>query len=186
MAALFASTLSASAADEEAVRLLIDRKPKTDFAVVVRDLSGGPIVIQNAPLERDGTPMPTRFWLVGRVENEVIGRLEAAGGVRQVESELNPVEVALLHERHQQARDAELPHDWSGHRPSGGVGGTRRGVKCLHAHYACWLAGENDLIGQWVVDRLGDLLPPTIGPRNPITELNEPVTDRLQPFTRLA
>ncbi len=163
---VFASSLSASVDDHEAVRALIDRTPKTDFTVLVRDLAGGPVVIQNAPLERDGTPMPTRFWLVGRVENEVIGRCEAAGGVRLAESELDAVEIALLHERHQRARDAELPVDWAGHRPSGGVGGTRRGVKCLHAHYACWLAGENDVIGQWVVDKLGDLLPLTVGPRS--------------------
>ena len=33
--------------------------------------------------------------------------------------------------------------------------GTRRGVKCLHAHYACFLAGEDDPVGKWVHHQLG-------------------------------
>jgi uncharacterized protein len=150
----------------EAVRSLIDRIPKTDFEVVVRDLVGGPIVIRNAPLERDGTPMPTRFWLVGRLEIEAIGRLEAGGGVRRAESDIDPLVITAIHEQHRIRRDKEIPADWIGHRPSGGVGGTRKGVKCLHAHYACWLADEDDAVGQWVVDQLGSLLPPTVGPRS--------------------
>jgi uncharacterized protein len=154
--------VSASPTDLEAVRALIDRVPKTDFIVVARDASGGPIVIKNAPFERDGTPMPTRYWLVGRTEIEVIGRLEASGGVRRAEAELEPELIEATHERHRQLRDADIPEAHTGHRPSGGVGGTRRGVKCLHAHYACWLAGEPDVIGQWVVDQLGDQLPPTV------------------------
>ena len=38
-------------------------------------------------------------------------------------------------------------------RPSAGVGGTRRGVKCLHAHYAWYLAGGDDPVGRWVAER---------------------------------
>ena len=43
---------------------------------------GDPVVIRNAPLLDDGTPMPTRYWLVGRAEVLAVSRLEAAGGVR--------------------------------------------------------------------------------------------------------
>jgi len=34
--------------------------------------------------------------------------------------------------------------------PRGGVGGTRVGVKCLHAHLANYLAGNDDPVGQLV------------------------------------
>jgi len=34
------------------------------------------------------------------------------------------------------------------------VGGTRIGVKCLHAHFGWWLAVGNDPVGQWVADKL--------------------------------
>jgi uncharacterized protein len=150
---------SASAEDLDAVRALIDRDPKTAFTVVVRDREGVPVVIRNAPLEADGTPMPTRYWLVGHTQIEVIGRLEAAGGVRQVQAEVDAELIAETHARHAIGRDAQLPANWEGHRPAGGVAGTRRGVKCLHAHYACWLAGEDDVVGAWVVTTLGELLP---------------------------
>src|SRR3954453_11960315 len=35
----------------------------------------------------------------------------------------------------------------AGTREGGGVGGTRRGIKCLHAHYANHLAGGDDVVG---------------------------------------
>ena len=47
-----------------------------------------------------------------------------------------------------------LPADHEGPRPQGGVGGTRRGVKCLHAHYAWHLAGGDDPVGRWVAAAL--------------------------------
>ena len=43
----------------------------------------------------------------------------------------------------------------SGPRPSGGVGGTRQGVKCLHAHLAWYLAGGDDPVGRWTAGELG-------------------------------
>ena len=51
--------------DRAAVRALLGREPLGVFEVVVRDRDGGPVVIRNAPLLDDGTPMPTRYWLVG-------------------------------------------------------------------------------------------------------------------------
>jgi exopolyphosphatase/guanosine-5'-triphosphate,3'-diphosphate pyrophosphatase len=111
-------------------------------------------VIRNAPLLDDGTPMPTRYWLVGRVERSAVDRLEAEGGVRAAAAAVAPAELAAAHARYAAERNAEIPPDWTGPRPSGGVGGTRRGVKCLHAHYAWYLAGGDDPVGRWVADRL--------------------------------
>ena len=47
-----------------------------------------------------------------------------------------------------------VPPEHAGPRPHGGVGGTQRGVKCLHAHYAWHLAGGDDPVGRWVSERL--------------------------------
>ena len=41
--------------------------------------------------------------------------------------------------------------------PSGGVGGTAQGVKCLHAHYAHTLAGGANPVGALVEDWIGPL-----------------------------
>mgnify|MGYP006284588455 CR=1 FL=1 len=54
-----------------------------------------------------------------------------------------------------------------GREPSGSfvvavrdAGGTRVGVKCLHAHYAYHLAGGDDPVGRWVHNTLN---PPQSG-----------------------
>lgn len=121
-----------------------------DFEVVVRRDDGSPVVLSNEPLLGDGRPMPTRFWLADRALSKAIGRLESEGGVNRAEREIPAADIAATHAIHEAERDARIPEDHEGPRPSGGVGGTRTGVKCLHAHYANLLAGNVDVIGQWV------------------------------------
>jgi hypothetical protein len=142
--------------DFTAVTSLLGRPPQGDFEVVVRDHQGRPVVIRNAPLLGDGTPMPTRYWLVHSELRRLVSVLESSGGVRAAEAAVDPEELALAHQRHAAERDAALPADHAGPRPSGGVGGTRKGVKCLHAHYAWHLAGGDDPIGRWVAARLAE------------------------------
>lgn len=140
--------------DHASVTALLGREPLARFEVVVRDARGGPIVIRNQPFLVDGTPMPTRYWLVGEQVREAVSQLEAAGGVRAAEAEVDPHALAAAHARYAAERDAAIPEDWAGPRPTGGVGGTRRGVKCLHAHLAWYLAGGDDPVGAWVADRI--------------------------------
>jgi hypothetical protein len=143
------------AEDLDAVTALLGRPPQGDFEVVVRRPDGGPVVIRNAPLLGDGTPMPTRYWLVDDDLRRTVSTLEADGGVRAAEAAVDPAAVAAAHARYAAERDAALPPGHTGPRPSGGVAGTRKGVKCLHAHYAWHLAGGDDPVGRWVADRLG-------------------------------
>lgn len=148
------TALTADAHDRAAVAALLGRPPLARFDVVVRAVDGSPVVIRNEPLLDDGTPMPTRYWLVGAEAREAVSRLESEGGVRAAESAVDPGELAAAHRRYAAERDAALPATWRGARPTGGVGGTRRGVKCLHAHYAWYLAGGDDPVGRWVAERL--------------------------------
>lgn len=142
--------------DDDRARVveLLGREPTSRFEVVVRDARGWPVVIRNAPFLDDGTPLPTRYWLIGRDASRAVGRLEAAGGVRRAQEELPPEEIAAAHLRYAAERDADIPASHDGPRPSGGVGGTRRGLKCLHAHYAWYLAGGDDPVGAWVAAQL--------------------------------
>lgn len=140
--------------DEALVARLLGRPPMGGFEVVVRADDGSPLVLRNEPLLSDGTPMPTRWWLVGSAERAAVSRLEASGGVREAEASVAPAELAAAHVRYAAERDAAVPADHVGPRPTGGVGGTRRGVKCLHAHLAWWLAGGDDPVGAWVSTRL--------------------------------
>ncbi|HEX2023693.1 MAG TPA: DUF501 domain-containing protein [Acidimicrobiales bacterium] len=136
--------------DETAVAALLGRPPEGEFEVAVRDATDRPVVIRNAPLLRDGTPMPTRYWLIDPRLRRAVSALEAGGGVRDAAAAVDPDALAEAHARYAAERDAALPAGHRGPRPSGGVGGTRRGVKCLHAHYAWFLAGGDDPVGRWV------------------------------------
>lgn len=141
--------------DGARVAELLGRHPQGSFEVVVRDGGGDPVVIRSSPLLDDGTPMPTLYWLVGERVRAEVSRLEAAGGVRAASAAVDGAELAAAHARYARERDALLPAGHEGRRPAGGVGGTRRGVKCLHAHYAWFLAGGDDPVGRWVENHLG-------------------------------
>lgn len=122
----------------------------------MRRSDGRPMVIRNHPLLADGTPMPTRYWLVDPDIRRAVSSIEAGGGVRAAEAVVGTEELADCHRRYAAERDTALPADHHGPRPTGGVGGTRRGVKCLHAHYAWYLAGGDDPVGRWVAERLAE------------------------------
>ena len=147
---------SPSPEDLAAVTALIGRTPQGDFRVVVRATDGAPVVLMNAPLLEDGTPMPTLYWLVGGAEVHAVSTLEADGGVNTVEAIIGLDAIDAIHVRYQERRDAMIPTTHDGPRPSAGVGGTRRGVKCLHAHFAHWLAGGDDAVGKWVAQQLDE------------------------------
>lgn len=140
--------------DAARVTALLGREPRGAWDVVVRDAAGEPVVVRNAPLLDDGTPMPTRYWLVGAAASRAAGRLESEGGVDAAEREVPAGAIAATHARYAAERDAAMPAEHAGPRPSGGVGGTREGVKCLHAHLAHWLAGGEDAVGEWIAGRL--------------------------------
>lgn len=142
--------------DEAAVAELLGRAPQGRFEVVVRRPDGTPAVIENEPVLPGGRPMPTRWWLVDPELCRRVGTLEAEGGVRAAEAEVGVAAMAEAHRRYESLRDEAMPAGHDGPRPSGGVGGTRRGGKCLHAHLAWWLAGGEDPTGRWVALRLAE------------------------------
>ena len=146
--------LTLNRSDAEQVEALLGRAPRGPCEIVVRADDGTPRVLRNAPFLDDGTPMPTRYWLVGPDDVLRVSRLESAGGVGRAEAAVDPDELADAHRRYAAERDAAIPDGYTGHRPSAGVGGTRRGVKCLHAHYAWHLAGGDDPVGSWVAEHI--------------------------------
>lgn len=143
-------------ADVEMVTEQLGRAPLAEFDVVVRRADGRPVVIRNAPFLADGTPMPTRFWLVDTALVTSVARLESDGGVRAAEAAIVAEELRAAHRDYEHERNGAIAPGTPGPRPSGGVGGTREGVKCLHAHYAHWLAGGRDPVGEWVAERLAE------------------------------
>jgi hypothetical protein len=140
--------------DTELITRLLGRKPLAEYEVVVKDDTGQPLVIKNAPICFDGTPMPTLYWLIDPIMRAKISRIEAAGGISQAEKEIDPQELELVHKEYAKERETKIEEGYLGPKPYGGVGGTRIGVKCLHAHYAYLLAGGKDPVGEWVEAKL--------------------------------
>ncbi|MHB8439400.1 MAG: DUF501 domain-containing protein [Acidimicrobiales bacterium] len=123
--------------------------------MVVRRADGAPVVIRNAPFLADGRPMPTRYWLVDPLLRAEVSRFESEGGVSRAAQEVDPEALETAHRRYAAERDSAIASGRHGPRPSGGVGGTRHGVKCLHAHVAWLLAGGDDPVGRFAATELG-------------------------------
>jgi len=141
----------------EEVRLveeLLGRRPQGKFSVAVSRADGTPRVIKNAPFLDDGTPMPTLYWLIDPLDKLRISRLESSGAIQTAESEIGLESIALAHRKYEEERNKDIPEKHFGPVPSGGVGGTRVGIKCLHAHYAWFLAGGEDPVGNWIDQKL--------------------------------
>ena len=139
----------ATAEELVTIETLVGRPLNGRCAVVVRRRDGRPVVIENEPHLRDGTPMPTLYWLIDTELHEAVSRLEGEGGVHRYEQLVDPEDLARAHDDYRRRREAATVRR-DAIQASGGVGGTRKGVKCLHAHLANYLAGHDDPVGQLV------------------------------------
>ena len=148
------------AVDLDAVRGQIGRDPTTAFTVVARCSGGHPLVIRNAPIDANGDPFPTTFWLTCPDAVKAIARVESEGWIAKLNGRVHQDEAfdEALEAAHRAYAD-ERAEEWEPARSWGGVAGTRTGVKCLHAHYAYRLAGGDDPVGAWVAERVEPIHP---------------------------
>ena len=135
-------------------RELLGREPQGEFEVVVRDDDGDPGRAPQRAVPRRRHADADAYWLVGPDEVRAVSRLEAAGGVAPPSGDRSRRARRRPPPLRGRTRRRSFPPATSGPRPSGGVGGTRTGVKCLHAHYAWHLAGGDDPVGRWVAERI--------------------------------
>lgn len=147
--------------DQAVMAAQIGRPLRSASETVVRCHLGLPVVLRVPPILDDGTPFPTTYWLSCPLAQRRIGRLEAVGGVRAMEerADADPEfgrRLEAAHARYRAERDA-LGAGLAGRLPTGGVAGARRGVKCLHAHYADHAAGHDNPVGAEVAVRVEPL-----------------------------
>lgn len=140
--------------DDAVVAAQIGRPLRSAAVAAARCRLGLPVVIVVPPVLDDGTPFPTRYWLCCPLALRRVGRLESAGGVAAMERRAAAVpafagRLEAAHRRYAAERDSALVGEPEPH-PSGGVGGSRAGVKCLHAHYADHAAGNDNPVGETV------------------------------------
>jgi hypothetical protein len=143
----------ASLDDLAVVESLLGRPLAGRCAIVVRHLDGRPVVIENEPHMRDGTPMPTLFWLVDPELHAAVSRIEGDGGVHRFEELVDSHTLQATHDEYAARRARSTVH-LEGVQARGGVGGTRIGVKCLHAHLANYLVGAADPVGALVASEI--------------------------------
>lgn len=143
------------ATDLEVIAAQIGRAPRGDVAVSVRCRHGVPMVIRTSPRLADGRPFPTLFWLTCPARYRSVARLETNGLIAKLQARVGEeptlaAELARAAAAYRGDRDrarADLPNCF--------VGGAADplAVKCLHAHYAHYLATGGNPIGE-IVDGL--------------------------------
>ncbi len=138
--------------DRGVVAAQIERTPRSVVDVVARCPLGLPTVTKVPPHLDDGTPFPTTYWLTCPLASRRIGRLEADGAVRRYDERVasDPdfqASFAQAMTRYAADRDDLIAPDAPAYLPTGGVGGSQGGVKCLHAHYADFAAGNENPVG---------------------------------------
>ncbi|MDK1017088.1 MAG: DUF501 domain-containing protein [Actinomycetota bacterium] len=148
--------------DRSVVAIQIGREPRSEVNVRARCHLGLPVVIDVPPILDDGTPFPTTHWLTCPLAVLRISRVESAGGVREadalVASDRGTAEAfTSAMDRYRAYRETLLPAGWRGPAPSGGIGGSQGGVKCLHAQYADTAAGNENPIGADIANRIEPL-----------------------------
>src|SRR5919108_4966911 len=73
-------------ADVEAVRAQLGRAPTTEFTVLARCAARGghPLVIRNHPVDHEGRPFPTLYWLTCPTAVKAVARLESRGWIAKL------------------------------------------------------------------------------------------------------
>ena len=139
------------AKDLDAVREQLGREPTVPFSIVARCSDGHPLVIRNRPLDADGHPFPTIYWLTCPAAVKAVSQLESEGWISRLAADRTFADaIEASHARYAEERGGFL----AGGERWGGVGGTRRGRKCLHAPYAYHLAGGDDTAGRWTAEQV--------------------------------
>jgi uncharacterized protein len=142
--------------DREIVERQLGRAPRAFRCVAVRCPFGKPAVTEQAPLDEDGRPFPTQFYVTCPHLVAAISRLEAAGGVERW-TRATVDDAGLAHSL------AAAQDEQRRLRPEldAGIGGSTRSgsLKCLHAHAAFALARPGYELGDRILAELPSLWP---------------------------
>jgi hypothetical protein len=127
-------------ADLAVVGRQLHRQPRATRRVAHRCGCGLPDVVETSPRLEDGTPFPTLYYLTCPRARSAVGRLEAAGLMREMTERL--ADDPALHERYRAAHEDYLARRDALGRLGTSVtaGGMPDRVKCLHVLVAHSLA----------------------------------------------
>lgn len=158
-------------ADREIVGRQIQRPPRNLHGVARRCPRSYPMVTVNYPLglaEDDAAFFPTVFWLTCPEAVRRVGRIEDRGYIARIQEHIDrsPALSQEMQDAHREyvfvRRSLLAPETrlalraeqsaWAPHVERLGIGGVAdlRGIKCLHMHYAHYLATRHNPVGQLV------------------------------------
>ena len=141
-------------ADRARVEALLGRPTSARFEIVVRGDDGRPIVIRNEPFLDDGTPMPTRYWLVDPALRARIGTSSRTAACarprpRSIRTSSRPPTTGTR-------PSATPPSRRTTRAPVPRVASAAPGAAssaCTPTTPTCWPGGD-DPVGRWVEARL--------------------------------
>jgi exopolyphosphatase / guanosine-5'-triphosphate,3'-diphosphate pyrophosphatase len=91
---------------------------------------------------------------------KAVSRVEADGWIKRLEARARQeADLGRALDQAHRVYARERGRWLAGSEGWGGVGGSRSGVKCLHAHYAHYLAGGDDPVGRWTAERVEPVHP---------------------------
>ena len=145
--------------DRAQVARQLGREPRAFRRVVARCPWGLPAVTEQEPVDVDGRPFPTTYYLTCRHLVAAVSRLEAAGGVErwseaaarepELRDSLERATEEQRRVRRELAGGAAVPDEVL----DLGIAGSRTqgSLKCLHAHVAFALAQPGYLLGERIL-----------------------------------
>lgn len=160
---MFAVIASIDEKDIKTINGQLKRVARGVKSVVSRCGFGCPQVIETDVVIDGEKPFPTLYWLTCPIKVKAVARLEDQSWSEELQQVLDVndgfrASVIRAHEDYIDRRRyaaSGLDHPVIGT----GIGGVRdfAGIKCLHAHYAHYLATGNNPIGRMVDERIAGM-----------------------------
>lgn len=158
------------ATDKRVIAHQLGRAPRGVEAIVKRCKKGFPQVVLNSPLHLSHIPFPTTYWLTCPLLSKTIARLEEQGQIKHFQKQITEdkkfrQELFKSQQAYCDSRKSMLP---SSSRLASrakeileetGVGGISdfSKIKCLHAHFAHYLATGLNPVGKKVAESIGEV-----------------------------
>ncbi len=129
----------------------LGRLPRGEIGVECWCEKGMPSVIKTSATVEDGSPFPTLFYLTCPLLRRLLARLEDEGLIGRLSKR-----IASEPELRRELADATEAYVRERGSADGGIGGSAslEGVKCLHAHYAHYLARGINPVGRLTAEAL--------------------------------
>ena len=157
MSNIFSHNITES--DRHFITGALRKKPQTPVSqVIARCPQGHPSVLEVAPLNTKMQPFPSTYWLLCPSLVKQVTALEYQGIIKHLQNKIDSSERLQnrLADNHRQYihRRQQLIHDKSQQQrfTQLGISGNQNfnSVKCLHGHYAHYLATKDNYIGRYI------------------------------------